>query len=119
MFKKILVATDGSDSAEKAADQAVQLAKSLGASIVVMTAEAPSPAYLFPPDVLGHMEQALERQSRQILAAIWARPAITRGLVPGVRPGEATGMAGGAGGSLNRSEACARVAPGSAAPIRA
>lgn len=70
MFKKILIATDGSDSAQKASNQAVRLAKSLAARLVVMTAETPALTYLLPPDVLDHMERALEQQSRQILADV-------------------------------------------------
>jgi nucleotide-binding universal stress UspA family protein len=38
MFKKILVATDGSELSRKAIDVAVQLAKTVGAGIVGMTA---------------------------------------------------------------------------------
>jgi nucleotide-binding universal stress UspA family protein len=38
MFKKILVATDGSELSHKAIDTAVQLAKSVGAAVVGMTA---------------------------------------------------------------------------------
>jgi nucleotide-binding universal stress UspA family protein len=38
MFKKLLVATDGSDLSKKATDTAVALARSLGASLVGVTA---------------------------------------------------------------------------------
>lgn len=40
MFKKILVGTDGSDSASKAVDHAAELAKAMGAQLVVLTAYA-------------------------------------------------------------------------------
>ena len=38
MFQKILVGTDGSKTAAKAVDRAVDLAKTLGASVTIMTA---------------------------------------------------------------------------------
>jgi nucleotide-binding universal stress UspA family protein len=40
MFKKILVGTDGSDSASKAVEHAAELAKAMGAELVVLTAYA-------------------------------------------------------------------------------
>jgi nucleotide-binding universal stress UspA family protein len=70
MFKKILIATDGSESSHKAADQAIRLASALGAELVVMTAETLGESYLCPPNVVKHMEQAFERQSRQFLSEI-------------------------------------------------
>ena len=41
MFKKILVGTDGSDTAGKAVGHAAELAKAMGAELVVLTAYAP------------------------------------------------------------------------------
>jgi nucleotide-binding universal stress UspA family protein len=38
VFKKILVGTDGSATASKAVDRAVELGKTLGASVTIMTA---------------------------------------------------------------------------------
>ena len=38
MFQKILVGTDGSKTAAKAVDRAVDIAKTLGASVTIMTA---------------------------------------------------------------------------------
>ena len=42
MFKKILVGTDGSDSATRAVEHAAELAKAMGAELVVLTAYAPA-----------------------------------------------------------------------------
>lgn len=41
MFKKILVGTDGSDSASKAVEHAAGLAKAMGAELVLVNAYAP------------------------------------------------------------------------------
>ena len=41
MFKKILVGTDGSDTANKAVEHAAELAKAMGSELVVLTAYAP------------------------------------------------------------------------------
>lgn len=70
MFKKILIATDGSEPSHKAAEQAVRLASALGAELVAITVETLAESYFCPPNVVEHMEQALERQSRQFLSEI-------------------------------------------------
>jgi nucleotide-binding universal stress UspA family protein len=70
MFKKILVATDGSDSSRKAADYAVRLAKASGASLVAMTAETPITSPLFALDVRWEVERALEQQTHQFLSEV-------------------------------------------------
>jgi len=70
MFKKILIATDGSEFSLKAARLAVRLALSLGAELVAMTEETAAEPLLTPPNVVKHMEQALERQSDQFLSEI-------------------------------------------------
>jgi nucleotide-binding universal stress UspA family protein len=41
MFRSIVVGTDGSDTARKAVDQAIDLAKSVGASVYVVSAYEP------------------------------------------------------------------------------
>jgi nucleotide-binding universal stress UspA family protein len=41
MFKKILVGTDGSDTASRAVEHAAELCKAMGAELVVLTAYAP------------------------------------------------------------------------------
>jgi len=37
MYKKVLIATDGSDLADKALDQGLELAKTCGAEVIIMT----------------------------------------------------------------------------------
>lgn len=70
MFKKILIATDGSEFSLKAARLAVRLASSLGAELVAITEETLSEAYLCPPKLVREIEQAFERESSQFLAEI-------------------------------------------------
>ncbi len=41
MYKKILVPTDGSELSEKAADHAIQLAKTVGADLIILTVTLP------------------------------------------------------------------------------
>ena len=43
MFRSIVVGTDGSDTARKAVDEAIDLAKSLGAAITLVSAYEPVP----------------------------------------------------------------------------
>jgi nucleotide-binding universal stress UspA family protein len=71
MFKRILIATDGSTFSHKAADQAAQLAKKLGASIIAMTVADRFPIYLFPAVVvLEDADQAIESDCRKILSEV-------------------------------------------------
>jgi nucleotide-binding universal stress UspA family protein len=70
MFKKILIATDGSEFSLKAARLAVRLASSLGAELVAITEETLSEAYLCPPNPVIEIEQAFERESYQFLSEI-------------------------------------------------
>src|SRR3954451_20983598 len=43
MFRSIVVGTDGSDTARKAVDEAIDLAKTVGASMCIVSAYAPVP----------------------------------------------------------------------------
>lgn len=70
MFKKILIPTDGSESSHKGADQAIRLVSALGAEIVVMTAETLAESYLCPPNVVEHLERAVELESRRFLSEV-------------------------------------------------
>lgn len=45
MYKNILIATDGSDASGKGLDVGLDLARSLGASVTILTASEPYPAY--------------------------------------------------------------------------
>jgi nucleotide-binding universal stress UspA family protein len=67
MFKRILIATDGSPFAAQAAQQAVGLAIALKAELVVVTVEPTFPEYLFSGEVIRHVEDALKIHSRAVL----------------------------------------------------
>jgi len=45
MYKNILIATDGSELAQKGLDHGLSLAKALGAKVVVLTVTEPFPVY--------------------------------------------------------------------------
>ncbi len=70
MFKRILIATDGSSFAVKAAEQAARLAAALGAELFAVTVEPSFPAYLFPETVIGHVEAAVQKHSQEILQQV-------------------------------------------------
>ncbi len=72
MFKRILIATDGSSFATTAAGFAVKLASSLGAELIAVTVESEYPAYLFSESEISHVEEALHKHSGEILANIAA-----------------------------------------------
>ncbi len=72
MYKKILVATDGSEMSRKAAEHAVSLAKETGAALFVLTAQAQYPTFLYLPEVAAHLEQAMADHCREILAGVEA-----------------------------------------------
>lgn len=69
MFKKILVATDGSECSRKAVEQAIRLAKECGASLVAVTASDFYPNYMFPEGVVD-LSQLIEQNSREILSNV-------------------------------------------------
>jgi nucleotide-binding universal stress UspA family protein len=72
MYKKILIATDGSEMSRKAAQHAVSLAKETGAALFVLTAQAQYPTFLYLPEVAAHLEQAMADHCRDILAGVEA-----------------------------------------------
>lgn len=47
MFKHILIATDGSEAAERAADKAISMAAQLGAKVFVLYVAPASPAFAY------------------------------------------------------------------------
>lgn len=60
MVKKILVATDGSERAEKAAEQAIDLAKACGAEIIIVSvvdSGSPRTAMDIDPDALQEIKE--------------------------------------------------------------
>ena len=56
MYKHILIATDGSDLAQRAVDHGLSLAKSLAAKVVVVTVTEPFPVYVGEGWALGPEE---------------------------------------------------------------
>jgi len=64
MFKKLLVATDGSELSKKAVDTAVALARSLGASLVGVTA-----VDAYPYAGVGQMEPAAYSEFQAVASA--------------------------------------------------
>jgi nucleotide-binding universal stress UspA family protein len=73
LFKNILLAVDGSDHAIKAAQIAGDLARSMNADLVIVTAFDPIPGYLGEPDrqrvTSAHMsegEHAMEKSQQEV-----------------------------------------------------
>ncbi len=73
MAKKILVPTDGSDRAEKAADFAIDLAKATGASILFLSVVddyAPAFAYELESGISIDVNEIIEKRDRYVREAV-------------------------------------------------
>lgn len=74
MFKNILIATDGSDLAQKAIDQGLGLAKALGAKVTAVAASEPwvalAPAELGGAFPIEEYERSVAAIAKQNLAAV-------------------------------------------------
>ena len=68
-MKRILVATDGSDSANRAVETAADLAKRLGAELIIVNVEQGylGPELPEPPATTDRIGDILEARSREIL----------------------------------------------------
>lgn len=101
MYQNILVATDGSDAAARALDQALALAKLLGSKVTVMTVTEPSAligaGYAGIAgtivDPIPELIQALDEAAKALLAdaskkAEAAGVAVTTSVVPDSFPAE-------------------------------
>ena len=55
MYRKILIATDGSELAQKGVDQGLELAKGLGATVTFVTVSEPFPALAWGGAMAGYV----------------------------------------------------------------
>jgi nucleotide-binding universal stress UspA family protein len=76
MFRHILIPTDGSEAAERAARQAVELAKALGARVTALTV---SPRLHVPSYGVASVEDAREEAMRAIEARTGSCVEVVRG----------------------------------------
>jgi nucleotide-binding universal stress UspA family protein len=76
MYKHILIATDGSELAQKAVQQGLELAKSLGASVTAVTVTAPWPIAeaggVMVEAPIKEYEDAVAREAGLVLAPVQA-----------------------------------------------
>jgi nucleotide-binding universal stress UspA family protein len=74
MYKHILIATDGSELAEKAVKQGLELAKRLGATVTVVTVTEPWPIVVadgvMVANAIPEYEQAAAQEASKTLAAV-------------------------------------------------
>ena len=75
MFKSILIASDGSDLAERAASRGVELAKLLKAKVTAVTVTEPWTAVVTGEAALGFPFEEYEKRSAENAARILARVA--------------------------------------------
>jgi nucleotide-binding universal stress UspA family protein len=66
MYKNILIATDGSELAEKAVVHGLGLAKSVGARVTAVVVEAPFDALHVPESRARHMSEEFESHTKAI-----------------------------------------------------
>jgi nucleotide-binding universal stress UspA family protein len=60
MYRRILIATDGSALAEKAVSHGLSLAKSVGAKVIALIVEAPFNVYDVPESRVRKMSEAFD-----------------------------------------------------------
>ena len=64
MYRNILIATDGSQLAEKAVSHGVSLAKSVGAKVTALIVEAPFNVFSLPESQVRQMPELLAQHSK-------------------------------------------------------
>jgi len=64
-MKNMLVAVDGSEAGQKAAERALELAKALSAKITVISVAVPAPAPIHWSGTHFYYDELLERQKKQ------------------------------------------------------
>lgn len=75
MYRKILIATDGSELAQKGVDQGLELAKGLGATVTFVTVSEPFPALAWGGAMAGYIaadelvnyEESARKYARELL----------------------------------------------------
>lgn len=74
MYKHILIATDGSDLAQKAVQQGLELARSVGATVTAVTVTAPWPVAeaggVMVAAPITEYEQAVAKGAERVLADV-------------------------------------------------
>jgi nucleotide-binding universal stress UspA family protein len=77
MYRHLLIATDGSELADKAVNHGIDLAKEIGAKITALTVSEPFHAIAVEPamleDTLGSYEVRMSEHVARILAAVAER----------------------------------------------
>jgi nucleotide-binding universal stress UspA family protein len=90
MFKKILVAFDGSDHAHKAAAIAKDLANNMHADVWVVVAYDPLPGYLGKPNIQAAIDSRLNQAGAQMQDALQAIGKISGKLTREIMEGPAS-----------------------------
>ena len=67
MYRHIMIATDGSDIAQRAVDQGLQLAMRLGSKVTVVTVTEPYPAELATAWPVEDYDRAVSEKAQNIL----------------------------------------------------
>ncbi|MCB1519138.1 MAG: universal stress protein [Hyphomicrobiaceae bacterium] len=67
MYRHIMIATDGSDVAQRAVDQGLRLAMRLGSKATVVTVSEPYPAELAPAWPIEDYDRAVSEKAQDIL----------------------------------------------------
>ena len=70
MYKHILIATDGSDLAEKAVAGGLELAKALGAQVTALTVTEPFHALSFLPDQIIYTPETYSAHARDLASGL-------------------------------------------------
>lgn len=92
MFKKILVATDGSECSRKATEQAIRLARECGASLVAVAASDIYPAYIIPVAGFASLQQLIDENGGTILSDVEKLAAAAEVKCPASRSGLPTSL---------------------------
>ncbi len=75
MYKSILIASDGSQLADKAVENGLALAKAISARVVAVTVQPLYPYYSLDPgfEKSNELDQVLQEQSKKLLGGVAAK----------------------------------------------